>query len=71
MIILVQNKSELRKNLVDFIEAIPTEKVGVWIIHGWDKAIPKDCDERKGLSQYFEKLKSSGTEIVKAALKKM
>lgn len=71
LIILVQNKSELRKNLVDFIEAIPTEKVGVWIIHGWDKAIPKDCDERKGLNQYFEKLKSSGTEIVKAALKKM
>lgn len=38
-------------------------KAGVWIIHGWDKAIPKDCDERKGVNQYFDKLKSSGTAI--------
>ena len=56
---------------VDFIDAIPVDKAGVWIIHGWDKAIPKDCDERKGVNQYFDKLKSSGTAIVKAALKKM
>ena len=27
--------------------------------------------ERKGVNQYFDKLKSSGTAIVKAALKKM
>ena len=71
LIVLVQNKPELRKSLVDFIDAIPVDKAGVWIIHGWDKAIPKDCDERKGVNQYFDKLKSSGTAIVKAALKKM
>ena len=61
LIVLVQNKPELRKSLVDFIDAIPVDKVGVWIIHGWDKAIPKDCDERKGVNQYFDKLKSCGT----------
>lgn len=71
LIVLVQNKPELRKSLVDFIDAIPVDKAGVWIIHGWDKSIPKDCDERKGVNQYFDKLKSSGTAIVKAALKKM
>ena len=71
LIVLVQNKPELRKSLVDFIDAIPVDKAGVWIIHGWDKVIPKDCDERKGVNQYFDKLKSSGTAIVKAALKKM
>ena len=71
LIVLVQNKPELRKSLVDFIDAIPVDKAGVWIIHGWDKTIPKDCDERKGVNQYFDKLKSSGTAIVKAALKKM
>ena len=39
LIVLVQNKPELRKSLVDFIDAIPVDKAGVWIIHGWDKAI--------------------------------
>ena len=41
LIILVQNKPDLRKSLVNFIDAIPVSNVGVWIIHGWDKAIPK------------------------------
>ena len=71
LIVLVQNKPELRKNIVDFIEAIPIDKVGVWVINGWDKAIPQSCDERKGVNQYFDKLKSSGTVIVRAALNKM
>lgn len=53
MIVLVQNKPELRKSLVDFIDAIPVDKAGVWIIHGWDKAIPKDCDERKRSKSIF------------------
>lgn len=69
--ILVQNKPELRKDLVNFIETIPTDKVGIWIINGWDKAIPKDCEERKALNKYFEKLKCNGTRIVKTALQNM
>lgn len=71
LIILVQHKPELRKNMINFIESLPVSKVGVWITHGWDKAIPKDCEERKGLNQYLDKLKNSGTAVVKAALKKM
>ena len=69
--ILVQSRPELRKSLVNFIDAIPAAKVGVWILHGWDRAIPKNCDERKILNQYIDKLKSNGTLVVKAALKKM
>lgn len=71
LILLVQNKIELRKNLVGFIDAIPADKAGVWIIHGWDKAIPRDCDERKELNQYYDKLKDSGMLIVRNALKNM
>lgn len=71
LILLVQNKIELRKNLVGFIDAIPADKAGVWIIHGWDKAIPRDCGERKELNQYYDKLKDSGTLIVRNALKNM
>ena len=69
LIILVQNRPELRKKLIEFIDYIPEDKVGVWVVHGWDKAIPKDCDERKKLDQYFDKLKSKGTIVVKEALK--
>ena len=69
MIILVQNRPELRKKLIEFIDNIPEDKVGVWVVHGWDKAIPKDCDERKKLDQYFDKLKSKGSIVVKEALK--
>lgn len=69
--ILVQNKPELRKDLVNFIDTIPTDKVGIWIINGWDKVIPKDCEERKALNKYFEKLKCNGTRIVKTTLQNM
>ena len=69
LIILVQNRPELRKKLIEFIDNIPEDKVGVWVVHGWDKAIPKDCDERKKLDQYFDKLKSKGSIVVKEALK--
>lgn len=71
LIVLVQNKVELRENLVGFIDTIPADKTGVWIIRGWDKAIPTNCAERKNLNRCFDKLKNSGTEIVKNALKNM
>ena len=71
LIVLVQNKAELRENLVGFIDTIPADKTGVWIIRGWDKAIPTNCAERKDLNRCIDKLKNSGTEIVKNALKNM
>lgn len=71
LILLVQHRPELRINLVDFIDSIPVDKVGVWILRGWDVSLPKDCDERKGLDQYFDKLQNNGTNIVKSALKRM
>lgn len=71
VIVLVQNKTELRESLVNFMDTIPADKAGIWIIRGWDKAIPADCAERKGLERCLEKLKNSGTEIVKNALKNM
>lgn len=71
LILLVQYRPELRMNLVDFIDSIPVDKVGVWILRGWDAALPKDCNERKGLDQYFDKLENNGTNIVKSSLKRM
>lgn len=68
---LVQSKPELRKKLVNFIDSIPVAKVGAWILNGWDRAIPKECEERKILNQYYDKILSNGTPVVKAALEKM
>lgn len=69
IIMLVQYKSELRKNLVSFVDTIPIDKAGIWIINGWEKAIPRDCEERRNLEQYFDKLRKYGIPTVKAALK--
>lgn len=71
LIVLVQNKPELRKSLAGFIDAIPIDTVGIWITNGWDKAIPKTCDERKVLNQYFEKLKKDGSATVKTFINQM
>ncbi len=69
LIILVQNKPELRKLLAAFIEAIPVNKAGVWVTIGWDKAIPPNCEEKSRLNQYIEKLKKEGTTAIQNVLK--
>ena len=67
--ILTQQKSFLRKSLADFIASLPKAKVGVWVLKGWEKAIPRDCDEYVVLNKYFEKLKTDGNPIVQTTLK--
>lgn len=71
LIILVKQKPELQQRLVTFLDSIPIAKVGVWILNGWDKCIPKDSDARKTLDKYFEKIESDGNPIVKATLKRV
>ena len=55
----------LRKQLVDFVSALPCNKVESWIVSGWDNVVPKDAPERTKLEEYFKKLKTEGTSIVK------
>lgn len=71
LIILTENKPELREKLVGFIDSIPPQKAGLWILKGWNKAIPKGCIERNGLDKYFERLKEDGNSIVKEALSRI
>ena len=66
---LVQCKACLRKQLADFITRLPKLKVGVWVINGWNKAIPFDCREHAIINKYFEELKTEGNFIVQGALK--
>lgn len=69
LFILVQNKTDLREKLVNFVDTIPADKVGVWVTTGWDRALPKKCEERKLLDQYLDKLKKSGSTTMRNALK--
>ena len=66
--ILTETHSSLRKNLVGLVAALPPNKVGEWIITGWEKYIPTGCEERKQLESFFDKLNEEGSEWVKTAL---
>ena len=69
--ILVQHKPCLRKQLADFITRLPKAKVGLWVLNGWENAIPSSCSERDIINRYFDALTSDGSPIVKNALANM
>lgn len=67
--ILTQYKIFLRKNLANFIFRLPKAEVGVWVITGWDKAIPSDCNEYNIIDKYLDELQINGNPIVQKTLK--
>lgn len=68
LIALTQWHPFLRVKLANFISNLPKAQVGVWVLNGWDKAIPQDSDERTVLTEYFNELKIHGNPLVKSAL---
>lgn len=66
--ILTQHKTFLRKQLAEFITGLPKATVGVWVIKGWENALPSNCDEHAIIDKYFDDLKTDGTPIVQRAL---
>lgn len=71
LIILTAKKIALRGKLVSFIEGLPKAQVGVWILSGWEKAIPNGTEEAEKLNRYYDSLKNNGNSLVRAALKTM
>ena len=71
LIILVQSKPDLHKKLADFISTIPPKEIGVWVLTGFDKAIPKDSEAWKVLEKYRQSLMNDGSELVKKALRRL
>lgn len=67
--VLVELHPDLRTQLVDFVSALPYDKVDTWIITGWEAAIPTGSPERLKLEEYFDKLKENGNELVKQMMK--
>lgn len=59
----------IRMRLVNFVSALPYEKLDVWIIAGWDKTIPAGTPERRKLEEFFEKLADEGNGLIKQMMK--
>ena len=68
LITLTHQKTFLRQNLANFIAGLPKSKVGVWVLSGWEKAIPNSCNEYATIKKYFDELSNDGNPIVKGAL---
>lgn len=71
LVILAQNKTFLRGKLAKFVCALPKAKVGIWVLSGWEKAIPKETEEGKVLNDFFAELATDGKPPVQSALKTM
>lgn len=69
--ILVQQKKNLRKQLAEFIVGLPKAQVGVWVLSGWAKAIPDDCEEHVAVKKYIDELETQGNSTVRSMAKAM
>lgn len=71
LIILTQHKPFLRQKLAEFITGLPKAQVGVWVLNGWEKAIPSGCCEQAIINKYLDELKTDGNPTVQKASKVM
>ena len=66
---IVELHQSLRKSLVDYVSALPADKVDIWVLTGWEKAIPTGSAEHDQLESYFDRINEQGQPHVKQALK--
>ena len=71
LVALVENHQRLRGKLLIFIKGVDVSRAGIWIVNGWNKALPKDSVEGQQLKQYFDSLseKEGVNTRIKQALK--
>jgi hypothetical protein len=66
MNILVKAQSALQGNLLDFLEALPRQRLGPWVCSGWEGVI-KDPEFSRRYDQLLEAWKRDGSQFLKAA----
>ena len=64
--VLVKAHPPLQGNLVDFLEALPKQRLGPWACSGWEGVI-KDPDQSRRYDQLLEAWKRDGSPLLKAA----
>jgi hypothetical protein len=52
--VLVTAHPQLEANLINLLESLPTEKLGPWVVQGWDSVI-KDSANVTRLNEQLEK----------------
>ena len=64
--VLVKAHPALQGNLLDFLEALPRQRLGPWACSGWEGVI-KDPDQSRRYDQLLEAWKRDGSQFLKAA----
>jgi hypothetical protein len=64
--VLVKAQPALQVNLLEFLEALPRQRLGPWVCGGWEGVI-KDVDLSRRFDQLLEAWKSDGGPLLKAA----
>lgn len=65
MAVLVRAQPSLQSNLLDFLEALPAERLGAWVCGGWASAL-KDPAAVKRFDQLLEGWSKNGSTMLKA-----
>lgn len=63
--VLVRAQPALQSNLIDFLEALPSQRLGAWACSGWEGVI-KDPDQNRRYDQLLERWKKDGGQFLKA-----
>lgn len=56
--VLTELHHGLRNKLLIFIKSIDVSTVGIWILKGWDKALPKDSEQGQKSHEYLASLRN-------------
>jgi hypothetical protein len=64
--VLVKAHPALQGNLLDFLEALPRQRLGAWACTGWEGVI-KDSDQSRRYDQLLEAWKRDGSQFLKVA----
>lgn len=68
--LFIKTRTELQEDLVDYLLSLPAENLGIWAVGGWDDCIPKSCNARQKLLEFYKKVENHTTdEITKRAAK--
>lgn len=64
MAVLVRAQPSLQTNLLDFLEALPANRLGAWVCGGWSSVL-KDATAVKRFDQLLEVWNKNGTSMLK------
>lgn len=66
--VLVRAHPTLQKNLVDFLETLPRDRLGPWACGGWEGAL-KDLEPKQRFDHLLEQWEKDGDPMLKATAK--